>query len=73
MAQLLSTLDVVRVVSGELRRVGHGALPCIAGERWQWTGAVRIPASGTPGTRFPAMMRPGKGGSATRRQRPAYR
>ncbi|MCB1799452.1 MAG: DNA internalization-related competence protein ComEC/Rec2 [Gammaproteobacteria bacterium] len=37
-AQLLSTLDVVRVVSGEPRRVGHGALPCIAGERWQWDG-----------------------------------
>ena len=37
-AQLLSTLDVVRVVSGEPRRVGHGALSCIAGERWQWDG-----------------------------------
>lgn len=38
--QLLSVLGVGRVQSGEPLRVGHGALPCIAGERWQWDGVT---------------------------------
>ena len=38
--QLLAVLDVGRVQSGEPLRVGHGALPCIAGERWQWDGVT---------------------------------
>ena len=37
-AYLVETLDVEQVQSGEPGRVGLGALPCRAGERWQWDG-----------------------------------
>ena len=35
---LLADLDVKKVQSGEPQRIGFGAQPCVAGERWQWDG-----------------------------------
>ena len=35
---LRSTLEVVRMQSGEPGRIGTGVTRCVAGERWQWDG-----------------------------------
>ncbi len=37
-AFVLGKLEVKLVQSGEPARVGHGAAPCVAGERWRWDG-----------------------------------
>jgi competence protein ComEC len=37
-ADMLSTLAVQKVQSGEPERVGHAAERCVAGERWRWDG-----------------------------------
>ena len=47
---LIESLDVRQIQSGEPPRVGFGALPCTAGERWRWDGVLfefLHPARGT--------------------------
>ncbi len=47
---LIESLDVRQIQSGEPPRVGFGAVPCTAGERWRWDGVVfefLHPARGT--------------------------
>jgi competence protein ComEC len=37
---LIDGLDVRRIQSGEPLRVGFGAVPCVAGEKWRWDGVA---------------------------------